>query len=38
MQLFLLLTLARAATCSAADIHVLVWDEQQPQQKQKASF
>ena len=30
----LLLTLALAATCSADEIRVLVWDEQQPQQKQ----
>ena len=30
----LILLLALAATCSAADIRVLVWDEQQPQQKQ----
>lgn len=34
MKLILILSLALATTCSAADIRVLVWDEQQPQQKQ----
>ncbi len=34
MKILSLIFLALAATCSANDIRVLVWDEQQPQQKE----
>ena len=33
MKSLLLLLLALTVTASAADIRVLVWDEQQPEQK-----